>query len=120
MTDGTSDSKRSHIQGAAQARKSASLLKSRLLQAEPSEFASAVLSFAENPAFERAAAVIARSRRRFIIGRGNSKNYAATLASALQENFSQVTLVSSPSVEHIDLLSDVRPGDVLVAFCNRP
>jgi DNA-binding MurR/RpiR family transcriptional regulator len=103
-----------------QARRSASLLKSRLLQDEQEAFAAAIESFASNVAFERAAAVIARSRRRFVLGRGSSQGYSTALALALKTRFSQVFPVASPGIDHLDLLSDIRSGDVLIAICNRP
>lgn len=103
-----------------QARRSASLLKSRLLQAEQEAFAAAMGSFADNAAFERAAAIIARSRRRFVLGRGSSQGYSTALALALTTRFSQVLPVASPGIDHLDLLSDVRAGDVLIAICVRP
>lgn len=101
-------------------RRSASLLKSRLLHTERAAFEAAVESFAENPVFERASAIIARSRRRFVLGRGSSQGAATVLASALKASFSQVFAVVPPGIDHLDLLSDIRANDVLITICNRP
>lgn len=104
----------------AQARRSASLLKSRLLKEEQTAFGDALRSFATNPAFERMAAIIARSRRRFILGRGDAQEHAMLLSASLKASFSQVFLVAPPGLDHLDLLADVRTGDVLIAICHRP
>lgn len=102
------------------ARKSASLLKSRLLQSEQVVLETALAAFREDAAFERASAHIARSRRRLILGRGSSQSYAIVFAAALKESLSQVLLVSPPGLDHLDVLADVRNTDVLFAICMRP
>ncbi len=105
---------------APQPRRRSSALKSRILQAERSALERSVEAFESDPSFERASALIAGSRRRFVLGRGASQGSAATLASALGASFSQVMLAAPPSLEALDLLSDVRTGDALIAVCTRP
>ncbi|GAA1597475.1 SIS domain-containing protein [Leucobacter chromiireducens] len=101
-------------------RRRSSALKSRILQAERAAFERAAVAFETDAALERAASVIAGSRRRFVLGRGASHGLATALATALSASFSQVTLAAPPALEALDLLADVRGGDSLIALCTRP
>src|SRR6201999_3909682 len=66
-----------------------------------------------------AAARIVAARRRFIIGSGKSFSYAALLALDPGVGLSQVTLIDGTVVRGVDVLSDVRPNDLMVAFSFR-
>ncbi|QIM19031.1 MurR/RpiR family transcriptional regulator [Leucobacter coleopterorum] len=91
-----------------------------MLQVEQTAFETALAAFRDNSAFERASAQIARSRRRFVIGRGSSQSHALTFAAELKASLSQVHPIIAPATDHLDLLADVRPTDVLIAFCLSP
>ncbi len=92
-------------------RRSARVLKQRVLEQQRAEFELALAWAAEHDAIERAAARIVSSRRRHLLGRGKSHGYAALLAADLGAGLSAVHLVDRP----LDLLSDIRQGDLLVA-----
>ncbi|MFC7529892.1 MurR/RpiR family transcriptional regulator [Actinoplanes sp. GCM10030250] len=96
-------------------RRSAHVLKQRVLEQQRAEFDKALAWAADQDAIERAAALIVSARRRYLIGHGKSHSYAALLASDLTAGLSGVNLVDGASVRPLDLLSDIRQGDLLIA-----
>jgi DNA-binding MurR/RpiR family transcriptional regulator len=67
----------------------------------------------------RMAATIVAARRRFVAGSGKSLAYATLLAVDLSAGLSLVTLIDNAVVRAVDILSEVRTTDVLVAFSMR-
>lgn len=100
-------------------RRSAAVLKSRILQSEKTAIDSALEDLRADGAVERASALIVRARRRFILGSGKSFGYAALLSADMNASLTHVTLIDSTIVRPIDVLSDVRATDVLVVFSMR-
>lgn len=68
---------------------------------------------------EQAARRIVAAKRRFVTGGSKSWSYASLLATDLSASMANVTLIDGTVVRAVDVLSDVRPGDVLVAFSLR-
>ncbi|MBG0562524.1 MurR/RpiR family transcriptional regulator [Actinoplanes aureus] len=96
-------------------RRSAQVLKQRVLEQQRAEFEKALARAAEQDAIERAAALIVSARRRFLLGSGKSLSYASLLASDLSAGLSGVHLVDGASLRPLDVLSDIRQGDLLIA-----
>jgi DNA-binding MurR/RpiR family transcriptional regulator len=96
-------------------RRSAQVLKQRVLEQQRDEFEKALTWAAEQDAIERAAALIVSARRRYLLGYGKSLAYASMLATDLSAGLSGVHLVGDGSLRSLDVLSDVRQGDLLVA-----
>lgn len=72
-----------------------------------------------NGTLQVAARRIVAARRRFVLGSGKSQAYARLLATDLAAGLAGVTLVDAGSAGALDMLSDTRPGDLLVAFSLR-
>jgi DNA-binding MurR/RpiR family transcriptional regulator len=68
---------------------------------------------------EQAARRIVAAKRRFVTGGSKSWSYASLLATDLSASMANVMLIDGTVVRAVDVLSDVRPGDVLVAFSLR-
>ncbi|SER95044.1 DNA-binding transcriptional regulator, MurR/RpiR family, contains HTH and SIS domains [Propionibacterium cyclohexanicum] len=98
---------------------SAATLQSRLIASEVSNLTEAFDRLAADGSVCRAAALTVKARRRFVIGSGKSHAYATLLAADLSTAVAQVNLVDDSSTSLLDLLSDVRESDVLVAFSFR-
>ncbi|GIF07398.1 MurR/RpiR family transcriptional regulator [Actinoplanes siamensis] len=96
-------------------RRSAQVLKQRVLEQQRAEFDQALRWAAEHESIERAAASIVSARRRYLIGYGKSLSYASLLASDLSAGLSAVHLVDGVPLRALDVLSDIRRGDLLVA-----
>ncbi|WP_430783404.1 MurR/RpiR family transcriptional regulator [Actinoplanes sp. G11-F43] len=92
-------------------RRSAQVLKQRVLEQQRTEFEKALAWAAEHDAIERAAALIVSARRRFLLGHGKSLAYASMLATDLTAGLSGVHLAG----DTLDMLADIRQGDLLVA-----
>ena len=97
-------------------RRSAHVLKQRVLDQQRVEFEKALAWAAEHDAIERAAARIVSARRRYLLGNGKSLSYAALLATDLSAGLSGVHLVDGATVRPLDVLSDIRQGDLMVAI----
>ena len=93
-------------------RRSANVLKQRVLDQQRVAFEKALAWAAEHDAIEQAAARIVSARRRYLLGAGKSGAYASLLATDLSAGLSGVHLVTRP----LDLLGDIRAGDLLVAI----
>ncbi|MDI6097099.1 SIS domain-containing protein [Actinoplanes sp. NEAU-A12] len=96
-------------------RRSAQVLKQRVLEQQRAEFDKALAWAAEHDAIERAAALIVSARRRYLLGYGKSLAYASMLATDLSAGLSGVHLVGDGSLRALDVLSDIRQDDLLVA-----
>ena len=100
--------------------RSATLLKQRLVEAHRAE-AAAGLAWAESdPSLEAAAALVTGARRRFVIGAATSFTYASLLAAKMSAALAKVTLVDGTIVRPLDILSDVRDSDVMIAVSLSP
>ncbi|MFB9310651.1 MurR/RpiR family transcriptional regulator [Agromyces hippuratus] len=97
-------------------RRSALLLKRRIVEQEREHFLAALDWAHDEAAFERIAAAIVASRRRFILGAAKSFTYASLLAMDLSAGLANVSLIDGTIVRPLDVLSDVRSTDVLVAI----
>jgi DNA-binding MurR/RpiR family transcriptional regulator len=102
-----------------QPRTSSLILRSRLIEREQQNMQDAFAQFAADDDIAEAAALIVAARRRFIAGYGKSFAYATLLSWDLSVGLSQVLLVDDGNVRLVDVLSDVRSSDVLVAFSFR-
>lgn len=100
--------------------RSATVLKSRLLEAHREEFTAGIAWAAADPSLEAAAARITAARRRFVLGAATSFNYASLLAAKLSAALAKVTLIDGTIVRPLDILSDVHTGDVMIAISLRP
>jgi len=96
-------------------RRSAQVLKQRVLEQQRAEFDKALAWTAEQDSIELAAALIVSARRRFLVGYGKSLSFASLLAADLSAGLSGVHLVDGAQVRPLDVLSDIRQGDLLVA-----
>jgi DNA-binding MurR/RpiR family transcriptional regulator len=97
-------------------RRSAQVLKQRVLDQQRDEFGKALAWAAEHDAIELAAARIVSARRRYLLGNGKSLSYAALLAADLSAGLSGVHLVDGATVRPLDVLGDLRQGDLMVAI----
>jgi DNA-binding MurR/RpiR family transcriptional regulator len=98
-------------------RRSAQVLKQRVLDQQRAEFERTLAWAAEHNAIERAAALIVSARRRYLLGNGKSLSYASLLAADLSAGLSGVHLVDGATVRPLDMLGDIRQGDLLIAIC---
>lgn len=98
---------------------SSATLQARLMASELSNLTEAFERISADGAVRRSAALTVKARRRFVIGSGKSHAYATLLASDLSTALAQVNLVDDSSTSLLDLLSDVRESDVLIAFSFR-
>lgn len=103
----------------SRAPRSASVLKSRLVAANRAEFEAGLAWAVQDPSIEAAAARITGARRRFVLGAGIGFTYASLLAGKLNASLAQVTVVDGTIVRPLDILSDVRETDVLIAISLR-
>lgn len=106
-------------EGVPSAPRSASVLKQRVLAAHRTEFEQGLAWAASDPSLQHAAAAITRARRRFVIGAATSFTYASLLAAKLSAALAQVTLVDGTIVRPLEILSDVRDTDVMIAVSLR-
>lgn len=98
---------------------SSATLQARLIQTELANLAEVFERVAADGSVRRAAAITVAARRRFVIGAGKSHAYANLLAADLSAAVAQVSLVDDSTLSTLDLLSDVRDTDVLIAFSFR-
>ncbi|PSK88919.1 DNA-binding MurR/RpiR family transcriptional regulator [Murinocardiopsis flavida] len=102
-----------------QRRSSAAALQAQLVEQETRNLAEALDRVVADGSVAQAAATVIAARRRFITGSGKSFAYASLLATDLSAGLSQVTLVDGAVVRPLDILSEVRETDVLVAVSLR-
>lgn len=100
-------------------RSSASALLAAVVEAERANLAHTMAELQADGSLERAAAKIVAARRRFVLGTAKSRAHATLLHLELSASLAGVSLIDEAAVRAIDVLSDVRPTDVLAAFSFR-
>jgi DNA-binding MurR/RpiR family transcriptional regulator len=106
--------------GARLTERSSSLtLQEKVVRRERQNLEEALTRVADDGSAVRMAAAIVAARRRFVTGSGKSLAYAALMAADLSAGLSLVTLIDNAVVRAVDILSEVRNTDVLVAFSMR-
>ena len=100
-------------------RRSSTLLQRRVVEQERASIEEALDKILADDAIALAAARIVAARRRFVVGSAKSFSYASLLAFDLSAGLSQVTLVDGTVVRAVDVLSDVRSSDLMIAFSLR-
>ncbi|MEU8224960.1 SIS domain-containing protein [Kribbella sp. NPDC048915] len=100
-------------------RRSSAMLQRRVVEQERATIDAALDQILTDSSIAQAAARIVAARRRFIIGSAKSFSYASLLAFDLGVGLSQVTLIDGTVVRGVDVLSDVRANDLMVAFSFR-
>jgi len=100
-------------------RASAEVLTRRLVGQQEAHLTTALEAVVADGSLPRAAALVVAARRRFVTGTAKSLAYASLLAADLTVGLSHVTLVDEAAVRGLDVLPEVGPSDVLVAFSFR-
>ena len=102
-----------------QRRSTATTLLQQVVAQETANLATTLERLQTDGSLEQAARRIVAAKRRFVTGGSKSWSYASLLATDLSASMANVTLIDGTVVRAVDVLSDVRPGDVLVAFSLR-
>ncbi len=102
-----------------QRRSTANVLFQRLMQQEIVNLAATLERLEADGSLELAARRAVAAKRRFVTGASKSWSYASLLATDLSASLANVTLIDGTVVRAVDVLSDVRPDDVLIAFSLR-
>ena len=102
-----------------QARSSATALRARIVETELANLRDTFSHLGEDDSLVHASSRIVAARRRYVLGAGKSFAYATLFAWDLSAGLAQVLLIDEGAVRSIDVLSDVRPTDVLVVFSFR-
>ncbi len=102
-----------------QRRSSASTLLQQVVAQEAANLAATFERLQDDGSVELAARRVVAARRRFVTGGSKSWSYASLLATDLSASLANVTLIDGTVVRAVDVLCDVRPDDVLVAFSLR-
>ena len=97
-------------------RRSALVLKRRIVDQEREQLKTALDWAYYDPTLERVASMIVAARRRFVLGAAKSFTYASLLALDLSAGLANVTLIDGTIVRPLDVLSDVRATDVMIAI----
>jgi DNA-binding MurR/RpiR family transcriptional regulator len=102
-----------------QRRSTATALLQQVVAQETANLAATLDRLQSDGSLEQAARRIVAAKRRFVTGGSKSWSYASLLATDLSASMANVVLIDGTVVRAVDVLSDVRPGDVLVAFSLR-
>jgi DNA-binding MurR/RpiR family transcriptional regulator len=102
-----------------QRRSTATALLQQVIAQETANLSATCERLQADGSLEQAARRIVAAKRRFVTGGSKSWSYASLLATDLSASMANVTLIDGTVVRAVDVLSDVRPGDVLVAFSLR-
>jgi DNA-binding MurR/RpiR family transcriptional regulator len=102
-----------------QRRSTATALLQQVVAQETANLSATLHRLQADGSLEQAARRIVAAKRRFVTGGSKSWSYASLLASDLSASMANVTLIDGTVVRAVDVLSDVRAGDVLVAFSLR-
>lgn len=97
-------------------RRSASLLKQQVIEQERQQFEQTLAWAKGDVSLERVAALIVSARRRFVLGAAKSFTFASLLAADLSSSLANVNLIDGTIVRPLDVLSDVRDSDVMIAI----
>lgn len=100
-------------------RSSSLVLQEKIVQREQQNLEEALARVVQDGSAVRLAATVVAARRRFVAGSGKSLAYATLLATDLSAGLSLVTLIDDAVVRAVDILSEVRNADVLIAFSMR-
>jgi len=100
-------------------RSSADSLMRQVIEHEQANLRHTLDAVVASGSVELAAGKIVAARRRFVMGGGKSGAYASLVASDLSASMAGVSLVDGHTLAPLDLLSDVRAADVLIAFSFR-
>jgi DNA-binding MurR/RpiR family transcriptional regulator len=102
-----------------QRRSTAAALLQQVVVQETANLSSTLERLRADGSLEQAARRIVAAKRRFVTGGSKSWSYASLLATDLSASMANVILIDGTVVRAVDVLADVRPGDVLVAFSLR-
>jgi DNA-binding MurR/RpiR family transcriptional regulator len=102
-----------------QRRSTATALLKQVVAQETANLATTLDRLQADGTLEQAARTIVAAKRRFVTGGSKSWSYASLLATDLSASMANVVLIDGTVVRAVDVLADVRPGDVLVAFSLR-
>jgi DNA-binding MurR/RpiR family transcriptional regulator len=102
-----------------QRRSTATTLLQQVVAQETANLTATLERLRADGSLEQAARRIVAAKRRFVTGGSKSWSYASLLATDLSASMANVILIDGTVVRAVDVLSDVRPGDVLVAFSLR-
>jgi DNA-binding MurR/RpiR family transcriptional regulator len=102
-----------------QRRSTATALLQQVVAQETANLAATLERLQADGSLEQAARRIVAGKRRFVTGGSKSWSYASLLATDLSASMANVILIDGTVVRAVDVLSDVRPGDMLVAFSLR-
>jgi DNA-binding MurR/RpiR family transcriptional regulator len=102
-----------------QRRSTATALLKQVVAQETANLSTTLERLQADGSLEQAARRIVAAKRRFVTGGSKSWSYASLLATDLSASMANVVLIDGTVVRAVDVLSDVRPGDVLVAFSLR-
>jgi DNA-binding MurR/RpiR family transcriptional regulator len=102
-----------------QRRSTATALLKQVVAQETANLAATLERLQADGSLEQAARTIVAAKRRFVTGGSKSWSYASLLATDLSASMANVVLIDGTVVRAVDVLADVRPGDVLVAFSLR-
>lgn len=100
----------------ARGKSSAESLRSAIVNMEREHIGDMLGRFEQDDSFIRAASMIVSARRRYITAAGVSQAFAHLLHRNLDTGLVNVMEIESSSMSAIDLLSDVRKQDVLIAY----
>lgn len=98
---------------------SAQKLRERVMEKELAALVHTFERLRGDDAILRAATAIVSSRRRYVAGVGKSAAFASLLAGDLAAGLANVFQIDGQGLHAIDVLTDVRPQDVLVCFSVR-
>lgn len=99
--------------------RAAELLQARIVGRDPELVRGVLERVVRDGSAEQAASRIVSARRRYVAGAGLSGAYATLLATQLTGGLAHVTLVDT-FIRTVDIVSEVRDTDVLVAFSFKP
>lgn len=102
-----------------QRKSSSAVLRARIVESEKRNLAETFDHLGEDDALVRAPARIVAARRRYVLGAGKSFAYATLFAWDLSAGLAQVLLIDEAAVRSIEVLTEVRPTDVLIVFSFR-
>ena len=116
----TSGNGQEHGAGGSPARRgSAEILQEKLIVTDLRMVNEVLVRVAEDGSAIRAGTAIVTARRRFVAGAGSSGAHATFLATRLTAGLAHVQLIDT-FIRNIDVISEVRDSDLLVAFGFRP
>nr|WP_225752358.1 SIS domain-containing protein [Pseudoclavibacter sp. Marseille-Q3772] len=99
---------------------SAATLEERIIASDTQALTHTYEQIAATESARQAAALVLKSRRRFIAGEGTSSAFALLLATELSATLSNIHLIESHALSPLVALTDVRATDVLLLFSMRP